>query len=197
LRAESCITDFSPLYAGIDELLARKERVVAAIDGGCAAGKTTLAAMLKSRYGCNVFATDDFFLTPGQRTAARFAEPGGNVDYERFAAEIIGPLKRGEPVVYRPFDCGAQDFAGGITVGPNRLNVVEGVYSMHPYFGDVYDIRVFMEIGGEEQRKRLIRRNKELYGRFVAEWIPLEARYFEACRVRERCDFVFKASKQP
>ena len=32
---------------------------------------------------------DDFFLRPEQRRPERFAEPGGNVDRERFAAEVL------------------------------------------------------------------------------------------------------------
>ena len=31
---------------------------------------------------------DDYFLQPYQRTEERLAEPGGNVDYERFKEEI-------------------------------------------------------------------------------------------------------------
>ena len=38
----------------IDALLEQKERVIIAIDGKCAAGKTTLAAKLAEYYDCNV-----------------------------------------------------------------------------------------------------------------------------------------------
>ena len=64
----------------IDALLAREGSVVIAIDGSCTAGKTTLAAHLATKYDCNLIHMDDFFLRPEQRTAERFAEPGGNVD---------------------------------------------------------------------------------------------------------------------
>ena len=68
----------------IDELMAQKDQVIIAIDGNCTAGKTTLAGMLAEVYDCNVFHMDDFFLRPEQRTPERYAEIGGNVDYERF-----------------------------------------------------------------------------------------------------------------
>ena len=48
---------------------------------------------------------DDFFLRPEQRTPERYAEPGGNVDRERFLAEVLIPLRAGETVQYRRFDC--------------------------------------------------------------------------------------------
>ena len=70
--------------AKIDMLLGEREFVIVAIDGKCTSGKTTLAGRLAEIYDCNVFHMDDFFLRPEQRTAERFAEVGGNVDYERF-----------------------------------------------------------------------------------------------------------------
>ena len=72
----------------IDELLAEKDMILVAIDGKCTSGKTTLASKLAELYDCNVFHMDDFFLRPEQRTPERFAEVGGNVDYERFYKEV-------------------------------------------------------------------------------------------------------------
>ena len=78
----------------IDDLMRTDKQIVIAIDGNCTAGKTTLAAVLEKEYDCNVFHMDDFFLRPQQRTAERYAEPGGNVDYERFQEEVLIPLKK-------------------------------------------------------------------------------------------------------
>ena len=68
----------------INELITQKEQVIVAIDGNCTAGKTTLAGKLAEIYDCNVLHMDDFFLRAEQRTPERYAEVGGNVDYERF-----------------------------------------------------------------------------------------------------------------
>ena len=102
----------------IDLLLARQDRVIVALDGFCTAGKTTLAARLSETYDCHVIHMDDFFLRPEQRTPQRLAEPGGNVDYERFSEEILIPLKEGRPVTYRPYDCSAQALAQPVTLAP-------------------------------------------------------------------------------
>ena len=48
---------------------------------------------------------DDFYLQPHQRTEERLAEPGGNVDRERFLQEVLIPLHEGHDAVYRVFDC--------------------------------------------------------------------------------------------
>ena len=71
-----------------------------ALDGRCASGKTTTAASIAEKYQkeglpCDIVHMDDFFLQPNQRTSARLAEPGGNVDYERVEAEVLQPAKRG------------------------------------------------------------------------------------------------------
>ncbi|MEI3593674.1 MAG: DUF3842 family protein [Lachnospiraceae bacterium] len=56
---------------------------IIAIDGRCAAGKTTLAARLAKELGGDVIHMDDFFCRLTLRTQERRSEPGGNVHYER------------------------------------------------------------------------------------------------------------------
>ena len=68
-----------------------------AIDGRCAAGKTTLAAQLARLSGCTVVPMDHFFLRPEQRTEERFLEPGGNVDRERFSPRCCCRCARENP----------------------------------------------------------------------------------------------------
>ena len=163
----------------IDLLLEQQRAVVIAIDGKCTSGKTTLAAQLSAVYDCNVFHMDDFFLRPEQRTPERFAQIGGNVDYERFLEEILLPLKTGETFSYRPFDCGTFTLAQPVTVQPKKLTVVEGTYSHHPYFGDPYDLKILLSVSEEIQRQRVLERPAFLHSRFFESWIPMENRYFE------------------
>jgi len=164
----------------IDELLSEKDFVVVAIDGKCTSGKTTLAAKLAEIYDCNVFHMDDFFLRPEQRTPARFAEVGGNVDYERFQEEVLLPLLAGNAFSYRPFDCSTLTLSEPVQVIPKKLNIIEGTYSHHPYFGDPYDLKILLTVTAELQRERILQRPAFLQKRFFDEWIPMEDRYFAA-----------------
>lgn len=125
-------TEASIAIARIETLLAERDCVFVAIDGPCTSGKTTFAAMLNRRFGGNVLHMDDFFLRPEQRTPERFAEPGGNVDRERFETEVLAPLAAGQAAQYRPWDCHTGDFAVAYAVEPAQLTIVEGSYSMHP-----------------------------------------------------------------
>ena len=164
----------------IDTLLEEKNIVIIAIDGKCTSGKTTLSSKLAALYDCNVFHMDDFFLRRSQRTPERFSEVGGNVDYERFREEVLLPLKTGKAFSYRPFDCSTFTLAAPVPVAPKKLNIVEGTYSHHPYFGNAYDLKLLLTVDEETQRQRILERPAFLHKRFFEEWIPMENRYFEA-----------------
>lgn len=172
-----------------------KGAFLVAVDGRCAAGKTTLAKRLQENAGWSVLHLDDFFLRPQQRTRERLREPGGNVDYERFLEEALLPLKRGESeIVYRPFDCHSLTLTEPIRIKAGRVCVIEGSYSCHPALWDFYDLRVFLTVGREEQRRRVQRRNGEAAAVFLERWIPLEERYFSAYQIGERCDLRFECA---
>lgn len=178
----------SCLRKQIDDLLKTGRQIVVAIDGNCTAGKTTLAAVLEKEYDCNVFHMDDFFLRPQQRTAERYAEPGGNVDYERFQEEVLIPLKKGSAFSYRPFSCKTFSLSDAVEVTPKALNIVEGTYCLHPYFGDVYDLKLFLSIDSELQRDRIYQRPRHVQGRFFTDWIPMEKLYFDCYQIPGQTD---------
>ena len=180
-----------PLLRRLDELLECRDTVTVAIDGNSASGKSLLGRALAEAYDAALFHMDDFFLRPEQRTPERFAQPGGNVDYERFAAEVLEPLKVGLPFSYRVFDCRTMTLGETVEVKPKRLLIIEGAYSRHPYFGDPYDLRVFLKIDPAEQEARIRARNGEkMWSMFKSRWIPLENAYFAAYPIEKTSDFI-------
>lgn len=174
----------------IERVYTERERVFVAIDGPCTSGKTTLATVLQRHFGGNVLHMDDFFLRPEQRTPERFAEPGGNVDRERFEDEVLAPLAAGKIAQYRPWDCHTGDFAASRNVEPARLTIVEGSYSMHPALRGYYDLMICLTIDSGEQLRRLEARNPRMLQRFIDEWIPLENRYFASTETRTAADMI-------
>ena len=181
-------TPFLPVFTLIDRLMMANKPITIAIEGGSASGKSTLGQLLMQIYDCSLFHMDDFFLQPHQRTPERFSEPGGNVDYERFKEEVLLPLRNRTPFAYRPFSCSTMTLAEPVHVLPKQLCVVEGAYSMHPTLADDYNASVFLQIQPDKQAERILQRNGPvMQQRFLNEWIPLEMRYFEHCKVQERC----------
>lgn len=175
-----------------EEIGKREKPLTVAIDGRCAAGKTTLAERLRELIGCNIIHADSFFLRPEQRTAERLNEPGGNIDYERLLAEVMEPLQRKKAFSYRPFSCKTQCLGEEIHVEPNSVTIIEGSYSCHPLLWKYYGLRVFLTVDPEEQLKRIERRNgADALTVFRERWIPLEEKYFTMLQIAERCDCIF------
>ena len=174
------------------ELSGRAEKVfLVAIDGMCGSGKSTVAGRLQEYFGCSLFHMDDFFLQPHQRTPQRLSEPGGNVDYERFQAEVLEQLMDREGLMLQRFDCKTFSLRPAVHVPYHNMVIVEGAYSMHPYFGDVQDVRIFLESSKEGQRQRILERSgPEKWKQFEEIWIPMEEKYFEKFGIREKCKCV-------
>ena len=153
--------------------------------------------LLFAALGCTVIPMDHFFLRPEQRTEARFAEPGGNVDRERFLSEVLLPLREGKTVDYRRFDCKTFTIAPPRRIEAGRLSIVEGAYAMHPDLAMHYDLTVFLSVSPEKQRERILVRNAPAQAKlFFERWIPFEQRYFSALSVPERCDLILSGDDQ-
>jgi len=183
---------FSDIIHRIDSLLAEGNEITVAIDGSSGSGKSTLAGDLSKIYDCNVFHMDDFFLRPEQRTAERMQEIGGNVDYERFRHEVLEKLKKNQEFSYQIYDCSQGRLTDYIKVSPKKLNIIEGVYSMHPTLRDYYDLKIFLCIDAKTQIQRILERSGEhMLKKFINEWIPMENEYFSKMKISEICDLIF------
>lgn len=179
----------------IRRLLLQRPRLLVAIDGRCASGKTTLASRLHDAYGWSVVHMDHFFLRPEQRTCKRYETPGGNIDHERFLTEVLLPLRNGQFPQYQPFDCQTQQLAAPIQVTASPVTIIEGSYSCHPELWNNYDLRIFLTATQEEQMKRILVRNGPDHAEaFRHQWIPLEERYFTAYQLELRCDYCISLS---
>jgi uridine kinase len=173
-----------PLLCELEKRLLSRGNATLVLDGECASGKTTLAALLSPLYDCNVFHMDDFFLPFSMRTPQRMATPGGNAHYERFRDQVLGGLLTGGPFTYDAFDC-HKDVTTQITVTPRPVTIIEGSYALHPaldaQYAALHAIRALLTIDPALQVERIRRRNGEaMLRRFQNEWIPLENQYFKA-----------------
>lgn len=198
MKSQSCIhskkTDREELLAEL-QTLSGEVRIIA-IDGRCAAGKTTLAAWLAERLDGDVIHMDDFFLPIELRTVERREEPGGNVHYERFRAEVLPGLKERVPFSYQRFDCSRMELGRLIPVKNKGIVIVEGAYSCHPVLGDYMDRKVFMDIDRKLQEERILLRNgKDRLQDFREKWIPMEEAYFTAFSIEEHTDYFIKPER--
>lgn len=172
-----------------------QEKVVIAIDGRCASGKTTLAQKLAEELDANVFHMDDYFLRVQQRTKERFEEPGGNVDRERFYEEIGVKLHTNEDIVYSPFDCKTLTVSQPRTIKQKQYTIIEGSYSMHPDLRNLYDYLIYLTIDSKFQLQRIQKRNPDKINMFIERWIPFEEKYFKVNHLETICNILVKAEE--
>lgn len=179
---------FLPVTQKIDAALQNSPHTLVAIDGMSGAGKSTLASLLCQKYNCGLVHTDDFFLQNQQRTPARLAEIGGNIDYERLAL-CVAKAKQGKPFFYTPFNCQSGSFGPNVKVPGGKLTIVEGVYALHPSLSSFYTLKFFLQLNPETQRRRILKRSgQQLATRFFNEWVPMENLYFKHFNIKASCN---------
>ena len=120
------MTALEQMCAALSPLAGGGGRVLAALDGPCASGKTTLAGQAARQLGCPLVHMDDFFLPPARKTPARLAQPGGNVDWERVRDQVLVPMSRGEPARFSPYCCHTGAYGPPVSLSPAPLVLVEG-----------------------------------------------------------------------
>jgi len=180
------------IFKALKKLNDANKPLIIAIEGRCGSGKSSLATLLSEMFTCNVFHMDDFFLPFEMKTTERLAQPGGNVHYERFHAEILRPLENHKAVTYCPYHCKERVLGDPIHVEFKNLNIVEGVYSLHPVLRQTYDYRIFLTVDSQVQKERIRKRNgEEMLQNFINKWIPMEEHYFSALKIEAQCDIVF------
>lgn len=188
------LENFIDLLPVIEKLHGGRNLIV--IDGPCGSGKSTLGRALAGMEWHEPLMMDDFFLPFDKRTEERLAQPGGNVDYERFREEILLHLDDGL-LAYNRYDCATGTLVRKQT-RVEEVGVIEGSYSHHPSFDDLYRernaLRVYVDVDEEEQLRRIRKRNPDMADRFREVWIPLEKRYFEAYDIKDRADVIVKCT---
>ena len=184
----------SAVVSRVNQLLQSRERVCIAIDGNCCAGKTTMAIRLGDVLDASVFHLDDYFLQPHMRTQQRLSQPGGNVDAERFLADVLLPVSRGETAQVQKYDCHADMLLAPVSILSRRVTIIEGAYCLHPLLSGYYDLKIFCRIDPALQETRIFARNGAgALKMFQERWIPLENRYFLTLNIPEQCDLVIDA----
>ena len=60
---------------------------------------------------------------------------------------------------------------------------------MHPYFGDPYDLRIFLDVEYAVQLRNVIdREGTAELDDYIDKWIPKTDRYLERFGIEERCE---------
>lgn len=174
--------ELKSLVQKITDILSKKDTCIVAIDGNCASGKSTLANELSQFFDTRIIHLDDFYLPRGTRDLSTSND--GNIDLTRFKEEIIDKLDE-DFISYRIFSCKEQKITKKIKLMKTKVTIIEGSYSLNPYFNKYYDLSIFMKIVPDVQLSRLKVRNEDNYQDFINKWIVLENRYNNFYKIEE------------
>lgn len=181
------------VFCNIDKVLAKKGKIVIAIDGKSGSGKSLLAEKLGKIYDATIFHADDYFLPKERKTPSRMAEIGGNIDYERMKKEIFDNLSSSS-LSMRKFDCKTQTLKDNNILPLKNVVIIEGSYCSHPYFDYPYDLKIFLDVDEKLQKQRITNRNGEVMLEFFLKyWIPMENAFFDKFKVKENSHLVYNA----
>ena len=182
------------LFKEIEKQIKTQKKVVIAIDGPSASGKSTFGNMLKNKYNALLFHTDNYFLPQERKTIDRLKESGGNVDYERIKSEIIDNLNN-DYLKSDYFNCVTNKLEEKGKTKNKQVIIIEGAYSMHSTLFPYYTLTIFLEIEDSLQKDRILARNgKTMLERWEKEWIPLENFYFKTEDLKNKVDIVIDLS---
>ena len=134
---------------------------------------------------------DDFFLPFEKRTPERLAEPGGNIDYERFEKEVLNSFHNSAVFSYGVFNCNSGKIESERVIKPSNIIITEGSYSLHPKFSDSYNVKIFVSTDSDTQIERIKARNGEkMLKMFKDKWIPMEENYFNTFHIDQIADII-------
>lgn len=170
---------YADLAAAILAQPARHGRTrIVAVDGGSAAGKTTIATRLAAALDASLVHTDDvawwesfFDWWPLLRD------------------EVLGPLAAGRDVAYRPPAWQRRDRPGAIHASAGPAVVVEGVGAGRRELADHLDVVVWVDTDRQRAFERGLARPGEDLA-FWREWELAEEEHFDRDRPWERADLL-------
>lgn len=185
-----------PMIANIHKLLDKKEKVIIAIDGRCASGKTSLANWIQKLclVPSRVLHMDDFYLPIASRTEDWEHKIAGNMDIERFLNQALIPASQKKEIVYEPFSCKKGALLEPRLLEYCPLTIIEGSYALHPRLISFYDLKIFLSCNKQVQMQRIKEREGEGYIQFENRWIPMEELYFQSLNIEQICDYHYDTS---
>jgi len=166
--ADGSLTRLADLVEVVEAAVPRCGQVrVVAVDGGAAAGKSSLAASLAARLdGATVLSTDAML----DGWAGQFGF------WPRLRADVLTPLAAGRPGSYRRYDWHAMRFAETVAVPVPRVLLVEGVSAITACAGWA-SVVIFLDVPRDVRERRWVQRDGPLRQSW-REWLDNEDRYF-------------------
>src|SRR5438270_292388 len=166
----------------VDDIRATPSAVrIVGIDGCGGAGKTTFAQRLAAAANSNwpVIHTDDF---------ATHEEP---IEWwPRMLEQVIEPLLRSQPAMFRPYDWVHRRPGAPTTIQPSDVVVLEGVGATRKAWRDRLAMSIWVDTDADLRLRRGLDRDGEELADFWHAWRIAEDRYVADEQPQQHADLV-------
>lgn len=156
--------------------------VLVGIDGRAGSGKTSLATAAADLLGAPVLHLDDLY--PGW--------DGLGVTPDLLAAQVLKPLREGEPAGYRRYDWATRASGEWVDVPPAPLLIVEGCAATVGPARPWLDLRVWVDADTALRRQRALARDGEMFAPHWDAWAVQEQSLFAADATARRADLTLR-----
>ena len=167
--------------------------LVAAIDGGGGAGKSTLADAISGVFGAGIaiIRGDDFYRPSRDAEDSSTAQLAyeNYFDWRRLRDDALTPLRDGSIAKYQRYDWSTDSLAEWIEIAPTEIVIVEGVYSMRPELREFIDVAIFIDTPRDERMRRMLARSQNSTA-WIERWMAAEDWYFEHLEPAKHADLV-------
>jgi uridine kinase len=167
------------------DLCKESPRPLIAIDGRAGAGKTTFAALLKTRLSPH-FSIETIHLDNLYN--------GWESAFDRHLTDsllsAISAHQSGEEIVLRHFDWAKNCFGDEVRYQQSQLLIIEGVGALQQILLPHFTASIWIDIDLQEGRDRVIARDGDVSEPFIDNWVRLQERLFKEENSREAADFI-------
>ncbi len=149
------------------------------IEGLGGAGKSTLSRELAMRSGDIIVVHGDDFYGPEERDWRSWTPEQGYrryFDHQRLERELLRPLQAGRVGRIQRYDWETNALGDWVTVEPQGVVLVEGVYLLRPELRGYWDFSVYVETPRSLRQERLYARGERGPG-WIARWAAAEDYY--------------------
>ena len=175
------------------------KRLFVAIDGGAGAGKTMLARGIREHLeSVSILRTDDFSRPLNEHPTARMsAEKLYELyfQWERMRDEALILLHRGETAKFQRYDWSADSLLDWVSVEPNEIVLVEGVYSSRPELRPMLDAIIVVDAPRDERLRRVLARDPNSVSDWLSAWMSAEDWYLNQVRPQDTADLLLHSAE--
>lgn len=170
-----------------------KRTTLVAIDGLAGAGKSTLTYRLVQELKDTEIVNADDFYRPLPNIVGKELTPkelyDSYMDWYRLLHQVLVPLKMESTTTYRRYDWVTNRLAEWNKINPQKVILVDGVYSIRPELRQYYAVAVYIDTPKKKRLERILARGYE-DSSWIKSWMMAEQWYEKHMRPAEHADLV-------